>query len=262
MEDHIKHVDTFLQILENNQLYVKISKCSFEKQVDYFGHIVSREGVKVDPLKIQDITKWLIPKNIKSLRGFLGLTRYYKNFVKNYACIADQFTSLLKKNSFVWNEEATLTLSLLKYVMSSTLILATHFGKTFIVKCDAYGQVIGATLTQEERPLDFESKQLKGKYSVKYTYEKEMTTILHAIKKWQQYFIGRNFKFKTVHDSLKNFLNQRLSSEEQQKWVAKMQGFDFEIIKKRGREMWLQILFPEWKKPQFCIPLHLPFLRG
>jgi hypothetical protein len=77
-EDHIKHVDKVLQILENNQLYVKISKCSFGKQeVEYLGHIVSREGVKVDPQNIQAITKWPIPKNIKSLRGFLGLIGYY-----------------------------------------------------------------------------------------------------------------------------------------------------------------------------------------
>jgi hypothetical protein len=82
-EDHIKHVDKVLQILENNQLYVKRSKCSFGKQeVEYLGHIVSREGVKVDPQKIQAITKWPIPKNIKSLRGFLGLTGYYQNLLR------------------------------------------------------------------------------------------------------------------------------------------------------------------------------------
>jgi hypothetical protein len=173
-EDHIKHVDKVLQILENNQLYVKRSKCSFGKQeVEYLGHIVSREGVKVDPQKIQAITKWPIPKNIKSLRGFLGLTRYYQKFVKNYACIAGPLTSLLKKNSFVWNEEATLAFSLLKDVMSSTLVLETpNFGKTFIVECDASRQGIGVVLMQEGRPLAFESKQFKGKDLVKSTYEK------------------------------------------------------------------------------------------
>jgi hypothetical protein len=77
-EDHIKNVDQVLQILENNQLYVKRSKCSFGKQeVEYLDHIVSRKGFKVDPQKIQDISKWPTPKNIKSLRRFLGLIRYY-----------------------------------------------------------------------------------------------------------------------------------------------------------------------------------------
>jgi hypothetical protein len=128
-------VNRLLQILENNQLYVKVSKCSFGKQeVEYLGHIVSREGVKVDPQNIQAITNWLIPKNIKSLRGFLGLTRYFHKFVKNYARIAGLLTSLLKKKSFVWNEEATLAFSLLKHAICSTLVLETpDFGKTFIV---------------------------------------------------------------------------------------------------------------------------------
>jgi hypothetical protein len=81
----------------------------------------------------------------------------------------------LKKKSFVWNEEATLAFSLLKDAMSSTPVLETpDFGKTFIVECDASRQGIGAVLMQEGRPLAFESKQLKGKDLVKYTYEKEM----------------------------------------------------------------------------------------
>jgi hypothetical protein len=91
----------------------------------------------------------------------------------------------LKKNSFVWNEEATLEFSLLKYVMSFTPIMVTHdFCKTFTVECDASGQGIGVVLTQQGRTLAFESKQIKGKYLVKSTYEKEMVAILHAIKKW------------------------------------------------------------------------------
>jgi hypothetical protein len=87
------------------------------------GHIVSREGVKVDPQKIQDITKCHIPKNIKSLRGFLGLIGYYRNFFNNYACIVGPLTYFLNKNSFVCKEEDTLAFSLLKDVMSSTLVI-------------------------------------------------------------------------------------------------------------------------------------------
>jgi hypothetical protein len=75
---------------------------------------------------------------------------------------------------------------------------------------------------QEGRPLDFESQPLKGKDLHKPIYEKEMMEILHALKKWRPYLIGRHFKVKTDHDSLKYFLEQRLSSEEQQKWVTKI----------------------------------------
>jgi transposase InsO family protein len=90
-------------------------------------------------------------------------------------------------------------------------------------------------LLQEGRPLAFESRPLKGNLH-KPIYEKEMMAILHALKKWHPYLIGRHFKVKTDHDSLKYFLEQRLSSEEQQKWVTKILGYDFEIVYKKGKQ--------------------------
>jgi hypothetical protein len=79
-------------------------------------------------------------------------------------------------------------------------------------------------------------KTLKGKDLHKPIYEKEMMEILHALKKWHPYLIGRHFKVKTDHDSLKYFLEQRLSLEEQQKWVTKILGYDFEIVYKSGKQ--------------------------
>lgn len=104
--------------------------------------------------------------------------------------------------------------------MSFSLVLTTpYFSKAFIVNSDASGQGIIVVLKQEGRPLDFESKQFKGKYLVKSTYEKEMLEILHAIKKCWKYLIGRHFKFKTNHNNLKYILEKILSFEEQQKWL-------------------------------------------
>jgi hypothetical protein len=89
---------------------------------------------------------------------------------------------------------------------------------------------------EKGRPLAFESRPLKGKDLHKPIYEKEMMAILHALKKWHPYLIGRHFKVKTDHDSLKYFLEQRLSSEEQQKRVTKILGYDFEIVYKKGKQ--------------------------
>jgi hypothetical protein len=174
---------------------------------------------------------------LKNLRGFLGLTGYYRNFVRNYGRIATPLTTLTKKDAFSWTPEATKAFEQLKEVMCKAPILTTpDFTKTFIMECDASGNGIGAVLMQEGRPLAFESRPLKGKDLYKPIYEKELMAILHALKKWRPYLIGRHFKVKIDHDSLKYFLEQRLSSEEQQKWVTKILVYDFEIVYKKGKQ--------------------------
>ena len=104
------------------------------------------------------------------------------------------------------------------------------------MECDASGNGIGVVLMQDERPIAFESHPIKGKFLSKAIYEKEMFSILHALKKWRPYLMGRHIKVKTDHDSLKYFLEQRLSSKEKQKWVTKMFGYDFEIIYKKRKQ--------------------------
>jgi hypothetical protein len=237
-EDHVQHVDKVLQLLKEQQLYVKPSKYFFGvKEVEYLGHIVSHEGVKVDPNKIKAMMDWPIPKTLKNLRGFLGLTSYYHKFVQNYGRITTPLTTLTKKDAFSWTLEASKSVEQLKEVMCKAPVLTIpNFTKTFIVECDASGNGIGVVLMQEGRLLDFESRPLKGKDLHKPIYEKEKMVILHALKKWHPYLIGRHFKVKTNHYSLKYFLEQRLSSKEQQKWVTKILGYDFEIVYKKGKK--------------------------
>jgi hypothetical protein len=101
--------------------------------VEYLGHIVSHEGVKVDPNKIKAIMEWHIPKNIKKLRGFLGLIGYHRRFLKNYGHIVAPLTNLLN-DSFHWNESANSTFERLKEAMCTNIVLATpDVTKDFIV---------------------------------------------------------------------------------------------------------------------------------
>ena len=165
------------------------------------------------------------------------MTGYYRKFVKNYGRIAAPLTTLLKKDAFSWTPEATKAFEKLKDAMCRAPVLATpDFTKTFIIECDASGNGIGVVLMQDGRTIAFESRPIKGNNLLKPIYEKEMLAILHALKQWRPYLLGRHFKVKTDHDSLKYFLEQRLSSEEQQKWVTKMLGYDFEIIYKKGKQ--------------------------
>ena len=105
-KDHVQHVDKVLKLLEEKKLYAKTSKCFLGVQeVEYMGHIVSQEGVKVDPNRIKAIKEWKFPTTIKQLQGCLGLTGYYHKFVKNYGRIVAPITTLLKKDAFSWSLE-------------------------------------------------------------------------------------------------------------------------------------------------------------
>jgi hypothetical protein len=171
------------------------------------------------------------------LRGFLGLTRYYHKFVKNYGKIATPLTTLLKKNSFTLNPAIAQAFQTLNMAMCTTPVLALpNFTNTFVLECDASWKRIGAILMQEGRPLAFTSKQLSERNLGKYIYEKEMLPILHAIYLWRPYLLGQHFQIKTDHQSLNYFLEQHISSPKQQKWVTKLFGYDYEIIYKKGKD--------------------------
>jgi hypothetical protein len=97
MVDHLDHLRLVFTILREHSLFVKKSKCSFVRaKVEYLGHIVSRNGVAADPSKIQAMVTWPVPKTIKALRGFLGLTGYYRKFVKDYGKISAPLTALFR----------------------------------------------------------------------------------------------------------------------------------------------------------------------
>jgi hypothetical protein len=171
------------------------------------------------------------------LCGFLGLIGYYRKFVKNYGKIAAPLTALLKKNSFTWTPGVSQACQTLKMAMCTTPVLTLpDFTKTFVLECDASGKGIGVVLMQEGRPLAFTRKQLSEINLGKSIYEKEMLVILHVVDLWHPYLLGQRFQIKTDHQSLKYFLEQRISSPKQQKWVTKLFGYDYEIIYKKGKD--------------------------
>ena len=120
---------------------------------------------------------------MKNLKGLLGLTGYYRKFVRNYGRIATPITTLTKNDAFYWTMEATQDFEQLKEAMCKAPVLTTpYFTKTFVVKCDASGNGIGVFLMQEGIPISFESMPIKGNDLHKLIYEKKILAILHALK--------------------------------------------------------------------------------
>lgn len=234
----MKHVKQTLEILREQQFFIKASKCNFgQQELEYLGHIVTCNGVKVDENKIAAMVSWLRPQNILELRGFLGLTGYYRKFVQGYRLLARPLTNLLKKGQFGWSDEVEQAFEKLKKVMTSTPTLAMpNFNDTFTIEIDASRYGIGAVLHQQGRPIAYMSRALgiaKKSWSV---YNKEMFAIVEAVRVWRPYLLGQRFTILTDQRNIKFFLEQQVATPEQQKWMAKLMGYDYEIVYRSGRE--------------------------
>lgn len=184
--EHLSHLELVFQTLQNHQLFAKLSKCSFATPtLEYLGHTISKDGVATDPAKTACMQQWPVPANITELRGFLGLTGYYRKFVHHYGIIAKPLTKLLQKNvKFVWTPEADSAFHALKQAMCSTLVLALpDFSKPFALETDACDIGIGAVLLQDGHPIAFYSKAIGTQNSKLSIYEKEFLAIMMAVDK-------------------------------------------------------------------------------
>ncbi|KAI3756033.1 hypothetical protein L1987_55845 [Smallanthus sonchifolius] len=235
---HLIHLQEVLETMRLQQLYAKRSKCSFGgQQVEYLGHIITKAGVSSDPSKIEAVVQWPIPTTLKQLRGFLGLSGYYRRFIQSYGVIAKPLTELLKKNGFKWSDSTKMAFQQLKHALSSAPVLALpDLTQTFVVETDASAMGIGAVLMQTHHPLAFISMALSPRQHVFSVYDKELLAILLAIKQWHYYLIVGHFIIKTDQKSLKHLLEQKITTPLQHSWMVKLMHYDFEIQYKKGVE--------------------------
>ncbi|GKC84187.1 putative mitochondrial protein [Tanacetum coccineum] len=203
LEEHVYYLSVVLETMRQNQLFAKQSKCVFgTKQVEYLGHVISALGVATNPSKIKAMQDWPVPNNVKQLRGFLGLTGYYRRFIMNFASVSRPLTQLLKNIGYKWTDEAQVAFENLKVAMQKALILVLpDFTKPFEVETDASGVGIGAVPQQNGHPIGYMSKTLSLKHQ--------------------------------NHFSLKYLLDQKITTPTQMKWLPKLMGFDYEVIYKK-----------------------------
>jgi hypothetical protein len=155
-EEHAKHLRIALQILREHQLYAKFSKCEFWlDKVEFLGHVISKEGIAVNPSKVASVLEWEAPKNVKQIRGFLGMAGYYRRFIKGFSKIAGLITKLLRKNtSFIWLEQCKESFQRLKEKLTTTHVLAVpETGKDYTAYCDASKNGLGCALMHERKVI-------------------------------------------------------------------------------------------------------------
>ncbi|XP_013601199.1 PREDICTED: uncharacterized protein LOC106308599 [Brassica oleracea var. oleracea] len=179
-EANLQHVREVLRLIQQHKLSVKLKKCEFGKrELEYLGNIISNTSVTVVQSKVRAMTDWPFPTTITELCCFLGLTGYYRKFVRDYGLIARPLTNLLRKGKFLWSSEADADFNNLKREMTTTPTLALpDFSKPFVIKTDASGEGIGAVLSQAGQQIAFMSRSLGVTKKAWSTYAREMLAIL------------------------------------------------------------------------------------
>ncbi|KAL5572587.1 hypothetical protein UlMin_022184 [Ulmus minor] len=163
-EEHAEHLRMVLRTLVEHRLYAKFSKCAFWLQsVQFLGHVISKDGLSVDPAKIEAVSEWAAPTSVTEIRSFLGLAGYYRRFVEGFSTLAAPLTALTKKDrKFEWSDKCEQSFQELKRRLTSAPILVLPIDDAyFTVYCDASKIGLGTVLMQNEKVIAYASRQLK-----------------------------------------------------------------------------------------------------
>jgi hypothetical protein len=241
-EEHEEHLRLILQKLRDNQLYAKLSKCEFWlEEVSFLGHVITKEGIAVDPGKVRDVLNWKPPTTVSEIRSFLGLAGYYRRFIEGFPKIVKPLTSLLEKDKkFEWSEACQNSFDeLRKRLTTAPVLTMPYIHKSFDIYCDASRQGLGCVLMQEGHVIAYASRQLR-KHEQNYpTHDLELAAVIDALKIWRQYLLGHKCQIYTDHKSLKYIFTQNDLNLRQRRWLELIKDYDLEIHYHPGRQMWL-----------------------
>ena len=244
IKEHNEHLESVLELLRNGNLKAMPTKCDFlKKEVRFLGHIISQQGVKTDPNKIQAMQNMKDPTNAKQLRKFLGSCSYYRRFVKDFSRIAYPLYELTSpKKDFKWTEEHKKAFRELKEKMSSPPVLSFPAKKgKFILYTDASDYAIGSVLCQIqdniERVIAYGSRKLAASeinYSVT---KKELLAMVVFTRQFKHYLWGVEFEIRTDHKSLQYVLRGKNDTSSQFcRWRAELEMYNFQIKYIKGTD--------------------------
>ena len=241
LDQHLERLELILERLFASGLKLKPEKCClFRKSVSFLGHIISEEGIGTDPVKTQAVSDWPIPVCIRDVRSFLGLASYYRRFVQDFAKIAAPLHAITKKNQrFQWTTAAQAAFDKLKLAMTISPILAMpNDDDDFVLDTDASDLAIGAVLSQKqegvEKVIAYASRSLDRREQNYCVTRRELLAVVHFLKYFKQYLLGRNFVVRTDHAALTWLRRTPEPIGQQARWLEQMEEFDFIVEHRPG----------------------------
>jgi len=243
--EHAKHLDLVLGQLARHNLKAKLSKCKFaQKECKFLGHILSGEGIRVDPKKAQVVQDWPEPKTTKDLQRFLGLSNYFRRFIPNYSLIAADMTRLQARQE-QWTPDTwglpqkRAFVAIKKALAETTMLWHPDLSKPFELQVDASKLGVGAVLLQDVsveteyrkqmRPIAFFSKQFTEVEKKLLPADQEFYGLIFAMEHFREYLEGVKFVVKTDNSPLTALLNNPKLNRRKANAVDKLSRYDFTI---------------------------------
>ena len=243
-EEHLENLRTVLQRLREAGLKLKPSKCDLLKtEVQYLGYVVSADGIKIDPRKTQAVRDFPVPKNVRSLREFLGLTSYYRRFIDGYSRMAKPLYQLTKKDvPYSWSPAHQQAFERLKERLTAVPVLVyPNFTMPFLLETDASRDGLGAVLAQRQldgtmRPIAYASRTIQGAEARYASSELEALGVVWATRHFRHYLFGHRCIVFTDNVALKSLLATPHPSGKLARWGLELQELDLTIQHRSRRE--------------------------
>ena len=244
LKEHRKVVHEVLHRLEEHDLYLRPEKCEFEKsEIEYLGLVVREGEVAMDPVKVEAVTSWPTPKNLKDVRGFIGFANFYRRFIKDFSKIARPLHDLTKKDTpFVWGSAQQDAFDTLKKAFTSQPILAVwNPDLPTRIEVDASSYATGGVISQKHadgfwHPIAYRSQSMSEAERNYDIYDREMLAICEALKDWRHFLEGlaEPFEIWTDHQNLQYWRTAQNLTRRQARWALLLADFNFVLVHKPG----------------------------
>lgn len=244
-EDHEKHVKEVLKRIQDNNLFLKPSKCFFYvTTITYIGIVISPEGISMEKDKIKAIAEWKPPNTVKQTQAFLGFANFYRRFVRNFSTLAKPLTALTRKDTkWRWGEEEQGAFEAIKTEITKDPVLVhPNPNKPYFLETNASGVAMGAILSQKQadrylHPIAFMSESFNDAQRNYDTHDKELLAIICSLEHWHIFLEGtiEPITVYTDHRNLEYWKEARTWNRRHARWYQLIASFDFHIVYRAGK---------------------------